>query len=310
MSAAAKNITAHATAIQSPVARRRNRILCISDLHTSSEPALHRASALARATESELLVLHVLSGRHSEDVLSSDDRHRLSLSVGLPGVMTDAEQPAAVQIRRGNIYRVIKEVAREWNAGLLIVAAPERKLFDRIAGSAEERLLSAVNCPVLMVRAPALKPYTKIAVATSLETPSAHAARKVSELGFFSDADVVFVHAFAPPYEGIDLGDRRAAEQLEQFGEKMSRSVDQHLMTHISAAGLSGYRTRAHSRMAAQPEDGVAAMVADLGSELVVMTAPQRFALKRLLNRSTTHRILRRIDCDVLIVPQSRRGST
>jgi nucleotide-binding universal stress UspA family protein len=208
------------------------------------------------------------------------------------------------------VYRVIKEVAREWNAGLLVVAAPARKLFERITGSAEERLLAAVNCPVLMVRTPALKPYTKIAVATDLETPSEHAARKVGELGFFSGADVVFIHAFAPPYEGIDLGDRRAAEQLENFGEKMGRLVDHQLMTFIASAALTGYRTRVHSRMAAQPEHGVATMLDELGSELLVMTAPHRFAVKRLLNRSTTHRILRSIDCDVLIVPQSRGGST
>src|SRR4051812_23966220 len=215
MSAVAKQITSDVMPVQSPAVRKRNRILCISDLHSRTEPALHRASALAHATHSDLLVLHVLSGTHSEDVLSSADRKRLSLSIGLPGVLADAEQPAAVQIRRGNVFRVIKEVAREWNPGLLVAAAPTRKLLERITGSAEERLLAAVNCSVLMVRTHALTQYTKIAVATDLETPSEHATRKVSELGFFDGADVVLVHAFPPPYKGINLGDRRAAEQLE-----------------------------------------------------------------------------------------------
>jgi nucleotide-binding universal stress UspA family protein len=310
MSAVADSITSYAMAIQGPAVHRRNRILCLSDLHSRSEPALHRASALARATRSDLLVLHVLSGKHSEDVLSSEDRNRLSLSIGLPGVILDAEQPAAVQIRRGNVLRVVKEVAHEWNPGLLVVAAPARKLLERIAGSGEERLIAAVNCPVLIVRTPALKQYTKIAVATDLETRSEHAARKVSELGFFAGADIVFVHAFPPPYEGINLGDRRAAEQLEKFGEKMRRSVDQQLTRYIASAGLSGYRTRVHSQMATQPEDGVAAMLGELGSELLVITAPHRFAIKRLLNRSTTHRILRRVDCDVLVIPQSRGRHT
>src|SRR3954467_9350116 len=195
MSAVAKHITSEAMTVQSHTLHRRDRILCISDLHSRTEPALHRASALAHATQSDLLVLHVLSGKYSEDVLSSADRKRLSLSIGLPGVIADAEQPAAVQIRRGNVFRVIKEVAREWNPGLLVVAAPTRKLLERITGSAEERLLAAVNCSVLMVRTPALAQYTKIAVATDLETPSEHAARKVSELGFFDGADVVLVHA-------------------------------------------------------------------------------------------------------------------
>jgi nucleotide-binding universal stress UspA family protein len=310
MSAVAKSITSYAAAIQSPAVHKRNRILCLSDLHSRSEPALHRASALARAMRSDLLVLHVLSGKHSEDVLSSEDRNRLSLSIGLPGVVVDAEQPAAVQIRRGDVFRVIKEVAREWNPGLLVVAAPVRKLLERLTGSGEERLIAAVNCPVLMVRSPALKQYTRIAVATDLETRSEHAVRKVSELGFFAGAEVVFVHAFPPPYEGINLGDRRAAEQLENFGEKMSRLVDQELTAYIASAGLTGFRTRARSRMATQPEHGLAAMLLELGSELLVMTAPRRFAMKRLLNRSTTHRILRRIDCDMLVVPQSRSTGT
>jgi nucleotide-binding universal stress UspA family protein len=310
MNAVAKEINSCGLAVARPAAGKRNRILCVSDLNSQSEPALRRASELARATQADLLVLHVLTGKHSKDVLSSEDRNRLTRSIGLPGVLTDEEQPAAVQIRRGNAFRVIKAVAREWNAGLLVVAAPARKLFERITGSAEERLLTAVSCPVLMVRTPVLRRYTRISVATDLETRSEHAARKVSELGMFAGADVVFLHAFPPPYEGIDLGDRRAAQQLENYGEKMRRSVEQQLTAYIASAGLTGHRTRVHSRMSTQPEHGVAEMLAELGSELLVMTAPHRFAVKRLLNRSTTHRILRRVDCDVLVVPQSRGTTT
>jgi nucleotide-binding universal stress UspA family protein len=49
-------------------------------------------------------------------------------------------------------------------------------------------------------------------------------------------------------------------------------------------------------------------MLGELGSELLVMSVPRRFALKRLLDRSTAHRILRRVECDVLAVPRSKYG--
>jgi nucleotide-binding universal stress UspA family protein len=307
MSTVAKDIPLYEMPTQRHAARRRNRILCVSDLGSQSEHALQRASHLARTTDSDLLVLHVLSEKHSEQVLlSSADRARLRLSVETERAIPDAEQPTVVQIRRGKPYQVIKHTANEWKAELLVVAAPERNAFERVLGTAEERLFTAVDCPVLIVRNTSPQSYSKVAVATDLLPPSMQAARKANELGFLDDADVAFVHAFPLPYEGINLGDPRAAEQLETYRQKTGGLVEQQVKADIGMAGLKKIRARVHSQLATAPEHGIKAMLSELGSELLVMSTPRRFALKRLLNRSTAHSILRNVECDVLAVPRSK----
>jgi nucleotide-binding universal stress UspA family protein len=309
MSTVAKDIPFYEMPTQRRTARRRNRILCVSDLGSQSEHALHRAAHLARSTGSDLLVLHVLSEKHSEQVLlSTEDRDRLRLTIPTERAIPDAEQPTTVQIRRGKPFQVIKHTANEWKAELLVVAAPARNAFERIRGTVEEQLFAAVDCPVLFVRNGSPHSYSKVAVATDLLPPSMQAARKASELGFFDDVDVTFMHAFHLPYDGINLGDPRAAEQLESYRQKTGGLVEQQLKADIAATGLKKYRTSVHSQLATEPELGVAAMANELGSELLVMSTPRRFALKRLFNRSTAHRILRRAQCDVLAVPRSKYG--
>jgi nucleotide-binding universal stress UspA family protein len=305
MSTVAKDIPLFEMPAQHASAQRRTRILCVSDLGSQSEHALQRASSLARTSEADLLVLHVLSEKHSEQVvLSSADRARLRLCVPTERAIPDEEQPAAVQIRRGKPHHVIKNTAREWNAELLVIAAPQPSGIDRLFGTTEERLLASVNIPVLIVRGTAPQTYRNVAVASDLLPPSMQAAKRASALGFFDAAEVTFIHAFRPPYEGINLGDPRASEQLETYRQKTGRLIEQQLNADIGFAGLKKYRTKVHSRLATEPEEGIAMMLGELGTELMVMNMPRRFALKQLFGRSTASRILRRTRCDVLAVPE------
>ena len=109
-----------------PSTRGLQRILCATDLSARSTAALQRAGSLARQTGARLTLLHVIDTRQPERVARMQaNRAYVELLSQADRAFGSAAGFIDVAVRRGNVLEIIATSAREWDADLIVVAAPE-----------------------------------------------------------------------------------------------------------------------------------------------------------------------------------------
>lgn len=140
-------------------------LLCPVDFSEASAAALRAAARLAEDAKAHLLVLHVLESLPHEDpralmhfnipeyrsFLTLDAKERLAtfLPAGLRGASNVEEL-----ITTGKPYREIERVAKERDAGLVVLGVAGRSAFDlAFFGSTANHVTRRATCPVLTIRA-------------------------------------------------------------------------------------------------------------------------------------------------------------
>ena len=93
--------------------------------------------------------------------------------------------------------------AREWEADLIVVAAPKSRRLDAIVGTTAERLVRTAKRPVLVVRRDVQGGYRDVAIATDLSSASLPLIRTAVRLGALEGAAATVVHAVHPSYDGM-----------------------------------------------------------------------------------------------------------
>ena len=112
-----------------------------------------RAASLARQTGARLTLLHVIDTRQPERVARMRaNRAYVELLSQADRAFGSAAGFIDVVVRRGNILEIIATSAREWDADLIVVAAPKSRRLDSIVGTTAERLVRTAKRPVLVVR--------------------------------------------------------------------------------------------------------------------------------------------------------------
>ena len=149
------------------------RILCATDFAARSDRALNRAVLLAQQTGARLTLVHAVDPRRSPRTLRAQvNRAYVQLLSKVDQAYGSASAAIDVAVRAGGPLEVIARVAEETNAGLLVLAAPQRRRFDSIFGTTAERLLRAIKCPVLVVHREAHGSYRRVAMAVDLSNTS------------------------------------------------------------------------------------------------------------------------------------------
>lgn len=112
------------------------RILCATDLSVRSAAAVRRAGSLAQQSGARLTLLHVIGSRQPDRVA------RMRANRAYAQVLAQADRvfgPAAalidVVVRRGELRAIIAQTAHEWDADLIVVAAPQSRRLDPIVGT-------------------------------------------------------------------------------------------------------------------------------------------------------------------------------
>ena len=284
----------------------RKRILCASDLAPRSDRAVRRAAMLAKQMNAEVLFVHVVRDRQSERVVNlKANRARVRLMLQAEKAMAHAPELSRVEIHLGKPIDVIAQLAKEWEADLVVLAAPVPRRYERWLGTTAERVIRSVSRPVLVVSSEPTTEYSQVAIATDLSLTSVRAAQAVAKMGLLQKAYSWIVHAFDAPDRGSSADARMTSEQLEIYKRQREQLVTSQLTPDLAAAGFDLSRVR----ILAQPVPPLAAIEQILEKaqpDLLVIGTSRWFMLKRMLDRSVAHQVLSNVRCDILALSATR----
>lgn len=183
-------------------------ILCPTDFSAGSENAIRYADELAARLNARLVLFHNIAapvgrepaaaGTWRDQVREEEKKAQLE---GLKKTLENSSWGEPVQyeaiLRHGVLQEIIPQIAREQQAGLVVIghAAAEGAV---LAGSVAESVLKNAPCPVLIVPPQAtFKPLHKIAMATDLRGEPFVDVQWVLKLAARFDAEVLFFHVMA-----------------------------------------------------------------------------------------------------------------
>jgi nucleotide-binding universal stress UspA family protein len=286
-----------------PFTRGLQRILCATDLSARSTAALRRAGSLARLSGARLTLLHVIDSQQPERVA------RMRANRAYVELLTQADRAFGstagfidVVVRRGSLLEIVAASAREWDADLIVVAAPKSRRLDAIVGTTAERLVRRAKRPVLVVRRDLQGGYRDVAIAADLSGASLPMIRTAVRLGALEQAAATVVHAVHPSYEGMMKSVGLGVATIGLYKRGSEELARQRLEALIAHAGLPSDGTRVIVR-SEPPAAAIRAVLEYERPELLAIGASRWFLLKRLLIGSVADRLLRTAPCDVLVIP-------
>lgn len=286
-----------------PSTRGLQRILCASDLSVRSAETLRRAGLLARQTGARLTLLHVIDTRQPERVA------RMQANRAYVELLSQADRAFGsgagfidVVVRRGSVLEIIAASAREWDADLIVVAAPKSRRLESIVGTTAERLVRTAKRPVLVVRREVQGGYRDVAIAADLSSASSPMIRTAVRLGALEGASATVVHAVHPSYSGMMKTAGLDESTIGLYRRSSQEDARKRLQAMIADAGLPFEGTRVIVR-SEPPATAIRAVLEYERPELLAIGASRWFLFKRLLIGSVADRLLRTALCDVLVIP-------
>jgi nucleotide-binding universal stress UspA family protein len=287
-------------------------ILAATDLSGFARHAVDRGFALAATTGARLSVMHVLGfeggswlrgllGAQADEVT---ERVCIRQREALVALADEAARRHGVQadevlVEPGLPAIVVPERATSLGVDLAVVGARgEGTLRRLVIGSTTTRLLRQSHCPVLVVRNPCRHGYRRVLVPVDFSPGSALAVRLAREVA--PDADLVLLHVFTTPFEGVLRSAGIAAEVIEQHRAEAQERALQQLRALADAHGLGAD----DCTVLAMPGDIVSVIVGEqerLRCDLIAMGKHGAGVTAELFLGSVTQRVLTECDADVLV---------
>jgi universal stress protein E len=204
-------------------------------------------------------------------------------------------------------YQGALDVAREWQADLLVVGAHEQglRVGTRLTDT-DWQLMRLAPCPLLLVKDPFFTGYRTVLAAVDPAHPEPDragidsvvldVARTVSDA---CESELRVVHALPDPASlspspvEIAPGVYCDADAIEELHR---RAVDELLASH-------GVPPEQVDVVQGRPAEVIARTAEDRHAELVVLGALRRGQLEQALLGSTAEAVVAGVPCDVLLVP-------
>lgn len=290
-------------------------ILCPVDFSDISQHALDHAAAIAQRDHARLTVLYVFANLPAMDVpplvLSPADRERIRVDLQ----RMCAKVPPAVQVdlrvlEAERVHRTILMEQAAIAADLVVLGTHGRSGFQHmVLGSITEKVIRKAGCPTLVVppRAPDVRPDApvrtdRILCPVDFSESSKRAFAEARALALATGARLTAIAVVDIAYElrdsamlaNIDveaIARTTESETRKRLDELVGRDVPA-----VEAVVASGSAAATVLERAAQE-----------GSDLIVMGVHGRGALDLGLFGSTTHQVIRRATCPVLVVPSQGR---
>ena len=278
------------------------RITIATDLSARSDRAMERAVRLARAGKAELTVVHAV------------DRD-------LPAAEADAQEAAAKQtlqdqvdkLTAGNGVQIATEVvlgsghadivaiAEKTKADLIVLGVHRKDAFrDLFRDTTAERVLRAVQVPVLVVKDQVRDAYGNVMVGVDLSDPSRRALEFA--IRFAPQGTFHLVHAYEVPFKGF-LHDRDTQQEVsDRHGTQFEQMVEEDMAAFL--AGLEADAPKLERVM----QEGTARQVihrqlTKLKPDLLVIGTHGRTGIAHAFLGSVAEDLLSDPPCDVLAVP-------
>ena len=279
------------------------RVLLATDLSARSDRALDRAIMLAKRERSELAVLHVIEPVQGNryyprqqpfDALAAIVRAQLAHDLG------ECASTATIRIEEGEPAEVIERVVREQASTLLVVGVARVERLGRfVLGQTVERLVRAVDVPLLIVTDRPRARYQRVGVAADFSTVSRQSLELALHL--FPEQAITVFHAYQPlaMYGASDTSSHHA-----QFREM----ADSDFSAWLAAANVTPeMRRRVRPKLElGDPVKALRAAVEEGAFDLVVIGTKGRGRLFEFFIGSTAKRLLAELPCDALFIRESQ----
>jgi len=235
------------------------------------------------------------------------------VSVGQPEILNDAVREAArtavretligdvpdaaldaLDIRTGRGVTVLRDVAHELQAGLVVLGGKHHTTLGRwVTGSTAHALLRSLDIP-LLVTAHTPLPIRRVLVSVDLSDAAGPTIRMAERFAAVFGAKLHAVHAVEPlpiiPDAPLQFND-------EDVYQRSDEHLERYVWPLIEYAGA----TRSVRRGTAA--DAVTAEVAERHADVVVLGSHGRGWVDRVLIGSVTERVLSALPCSILVVP-------
>jgi len=294
-------------------------ILAATDLSAPARHAVERATRLAAQTGGQLHILHAMEldaldslkellGMNltaTKKTLESDAHERLvQLAAGLAGA---SGSTAHTRVVSGTALATVSREADALDAGILVLGARgESLLRHTMLGSTAERLLrTSLRRPVLVVKQAPRADYQRALIAVDF-SPVASAIIEATQR-WAPTADIVLLHAFQLPYEGMLWRAGIEKKEIEQLIDSEVQNRRKRLYQLASSVGLQP-ADYAIQVVHGDPSQHLIAMEKKLDADLIVLGKHGTHIAEELLLGSVTKHVLVEAQSDVLVICDPRPG--
>lgn len=286
-------------------------IVAATDFSDEARYAAERAAIIAEEQRAHLRLLHVMSRSALNEVrklfqIPTDVEAKL---IDDAGRMLN-EVAANIRSKTGllgstdvKIGRTLTEIlsATESVDLLVLGAHGENSLHDLILGTTAEHLLSMCKRPTLVVKCPPKTRYQRVLVPVDFSPYSASALTITSLIA--PNARMTIVHAFRVPFEGKLRMVGASEEDIRQYGEEERQAAEKKLCELIRESHVDSDRVSSAVERG-DPSPVILAKAEELLSDLIVIGKHGQSWVEDLFLGSTTHHVLARSECDVLVVQE------
>jgi nucleotide-binding universal stress UspA family protein len=190
------------------------KILVTSDLSHRSDRAVERAVQLSQQHGAKITLLHVIDDELPATMIA---QMRVAAQETLAAVLKSESAPesAEVVIKTGPIMDTIVAFAKDMDPDIVVLGTHKPRIFwDMFTGTTVERIVRALEHPVLLVSQPVTGPYQSILCGLDL-SPSCLAAGRTA-MSLSPDAKATTFHAVHVPYRGM-LAPHASEKQTAPF---------------------------------------------------------------------------------------------
>jgi universal stress protein E len=237
------------------------------------------------STDAQLIEEHVRDVR--KQVVEQARRTGLSVFPGF--------SPAQARLVAGAAHREIVELARRVQADLIVMGA--REGGEGSLGSTADRVIRKSPCPVFVVRSETSFPPTRVEISVDLSPISVNALRQglnlLVEIGAtLSETEVLFV-----------LNPLEVAGSVQFTPEQIQRFASEEMHRLIAANTPEGKHPGLQRIRHGYPQQEILAALDERRADLAVLGTHGRSGFERLMMGSVAAGVLRRANCNLLIVP-------
>ncbi len=279
-----------------------SRVLAAVDFSKAARSAFDHALALARRHGAELAVVHAVP---ADQPLSGARPERLSMKADLRRMADESQVRFTYRVQHGDPAQIILQHARAIRPDVIVLGSHRHRGLDRWrAGSVGQRVMAQAAVPVLLV--PGGVPaafggtFRHVAVAVDLRAGSDSAVERALAVAGDTADRITLLHVVpgfssgVPPqlyrygvaeYQRHLVQDARRRLQLAVPGQHESRAaIDTRVLRGDTAAEIGG-------------------AVDDVGADLLIVGAPRRGVVARVLFGTIAGRLLKAVDVPLLAIP-------
>lgn len=278
------------------------QFLVASDLSDRSDLAIDRALALACQHRAPLKILHVVDEDLPASLAASiRDYAQMHLDNRVTAsALTTADVDASVDVVFGHDYQAILRVADEDDADIIIVGCHRpADTSGRFLGTVAERVIRHGHRPVLVVKNPTVRDYSKVLVCIDFSVQAQHATRCAGVLA--PGARFCFVHAYQIPFQGLMRGQTTRDQVRVAHEQRVHRVVQQQMQGF--ARDTAAYGADAQRIIEQGPTvEAIMRQIGRIKPDLVVAGTHGRTGVAHMLLGSVAEELLRDPPADMLVV--------